>query len=395
MGKTVAAVNHLQRMALTLHRPRPRFAYLAPTYRQGKAIAWDYMIHYAMPIPGVEVNNTELRIDYPNGGQVRIYGADNPDSLRGIYLDGVVLDEYGLHPPAVFTEVLRATLADREGWACFLGTPNGKNQFYDIVQVAKTEPGWWFGEFKASDTGILSPEELAAARQVMTADEYAQEFECSFEAAVKGAIYAAELQTAREQGRVTAVPHEPILPVDTYWDLGIGDSTAIWFVQSLRSGEVRLIDYYEQSGEGLPHYAAVLQARGYVYGTHYAPHDIQVRELASGRSRLEAAASLGIRFQIVPTVPVEDGIHAGRMLFPQCWFDAAKCKAGLEALQHYKRDYNSRLNEFKPQPLHDWASHGSDAYRMLAVQHRVPIERKQREERRYMDPMAAGQGWMQ
>jgi phage terminase large subunit len=372
-GKSVMAVNALQKGALTCRRPRPRFAYIAPTYRQGKSTAWDFMQHFARPIPGIAINQQELRIDYPNSGQVRIYGSDNEDALRGIYLDGVVFDEYGMQSPRVFSEVVRPALADREGWALFIGTPNGKNQFYDVAERAKSgEPGWAYVEYKASDTGVVSAEELAAARSVMTPDEYAQEFECSFQASVRGAIYATELEAARAAGRLCAVPYDPTLPVDTDWDLGVGDATAIWFSQSVRSGEIRLIDYYEASGEGLPFYAQVLRERGYTYGAHWAPHDIRVRELGSGRSRLETATSLGIKFQIVPNIPLEDGIHAVRMLLPRCWFDATKTKAGLETLQHYRRDYNTRLNEFKATPMHDWAEHGASAFRYLAVRHKTP-----------------------
>lgn len=380
-GKTVLAVNELQKGALVCKMPRPRFGYIGPTYTQSKAVAWDYAQFYARPIPGVTANQSELRIDYPNEGQLRLYGADNPDSLRGLYFDGVVLDEYSLHPPKTFTEVIGPTLVDRGGWALFLGTPNGKNQFYDIAQEAKRrqaagDPQWFFAEFKASETGLLDKDYLAQAKSIMTSDEYAQEFECSFEAAVKGAIFTKELEQARTETRITSVPIDPILPVDTDWDLGVGDSTAIWFSQSLRSGEVRLVDYYEASGEGLQHYVQVLQRKGYTYGQHWAPHDIQVKEFASGRSRLEAAQSLGLTFQTCPNVPLEDGIHAARMLFPRCWFDGAKCQAGLEALQHYRRDYNSRINEFKATPVHDWASHGSDAFRYLAVRQQAPRERK-------------------
>lgn len=375
-GKTVLAINQLIRCALTCKKDRPRFAYLAPTYRQGKAIAWDYVQHYCRPIPGVEFNQSELRADFPNKGQLRIYGADSPDALRGIYLDGVVLDEYGLMPGNVFSEVLRPALSDRVGWAFFIGTPNGKNQFYDVVQQAKTTPEWAFAEYKASQTGLIAESELKAARAVMTQDEYQQEFECSFEAAVKGAIYANELQAAREDGRVTRVPYDPVLPVDTDWDLGVGDATAIWFTQSLKTGEIRVIDFYEGSGEGLPFYADVLKRKGYSYGQHWAPHDIQVREFTSGRSRIESAASLGIKFSIAPRHDIEDGIHAGRLIFPRCYFDAEKCKAGLEALQHYRRDYNTRLNEFKPTPVHDWASHAADAWRGFAVRQKVPTKVK-------------------
>ena len=364
-GKTVLAVNELQRGAVTCRKPRPRFAYIGPTYRQGKAVAWDYMQHYARPVPGVEMNQSELRVDYPNEGQSRIYGADNPDSLRGIYLDGVDLDEYGMHPAKTFSEVVAATLVDRGGWALFTGTPNGRNQFYEIAQKARerqaaADPLWAYFEFKASETGLLDAEYLRQAREVMTADEYAQEFECSFEAAVKGSIYSAELQRARDDKRITSVPYDPVLPVDTTWDLGVGDAMSIWFSQSTKGGEVRLIDYYEGSGEGFPFYAAVLKSKGYVYGQHWAPHDVQVREMSSGRSRLEVAEQMGIRFSVTPRLQmgsgeVEEGIHAARMLFPRCWFDAEKCKAGLEALQHYRRDYNERMNEFKATPVHDWA----------------------------------------
>ena len=372
MGKTVGAVIQLIGSALSCRRDRPRYAYIAPTYRQGKATTLDYLQHFTVAIPESSLNLTELRADYANGGQVRIYGADNPDSLRGLYLDGAVFDEYGMQPPNIFSEVVRPALADRQGWALFLGTPNGKNQFYDAAQMAQRDPGWQYLEFKASQTGLIPADELAAARAVMTQDEFDQEFECSWSAAVRGSIYAAEMQRARTEGRITNVPYDPVLPVDTDWDLGVGDATSIWFSQSLRSGEVRFIDYYEASGEGLPHYVDVLRSRGYTYGTHWAPHDIQVRELASGRSKLEAAQSLGLRFKVCPNVGLEDGIHAARMLMPRCWFDAVKCHAGLEALAHYRRDYNSRLNEFKPTPLHDWSSHGSDAYRYLAVRQQPP-----------------------
>lgn len=395
-GKTVWAVNHLIKGALTCKLQRPRFGYIAPTYTHGKATAFDYMQHYSDPIPARRINQSELRIDYPNEGQVRIYGGDNPDSLRGLYFDGVVLDEYGLHVAKTFSEVIGPTLLDRGGSAWFLGTPNGKNQFYDIAQTAKAKmgegnPDWFFAEFRASDTGLIPSAELERARQNMTPDEYAQEFECSFEASVKGAIYARELEQARADGRVASVPYDPALPVDTDWDLGIGDAMAIWFSQSTRSGEVRLIDYVEGSGEGFPFYASLLSAKGYTYGKHWAPHDIGVRELGSGRSRRETALSLGIKFELVPRIhhaaagEVEEGIHAARMLFPRCWFDAIKCAKGIEALMHYRRDYNQSLDEFKATPVHDWASHGADAFRGLAVRHRTP--EIQREAKRTPMPM--------
>lgn len=389
-GKTVLGVNQLQQTALMCERERPRAAYIGPTYTQGKAVAWDYMQFYARPIPAVEFNQSELRVDYPNGGQARIYGADNPDSLRGIYLDRAFFDEYGLHPAKTYTEVIAATLVDRGGSAVFGGTPNGKNQFWDIAQHAKArqtanDPDWFYREYKASETGLLDAGYLAAAKAVMTADEFAQEFECSFEASVKGSIYAREIEQARLEKRITQVPYDPSLPVDTDWDLGIGDAMAVWFSQTARgSGQVRLIDYLEASGEGFPWYASALSKKGYTYGQHWAPHDIAVRELGTGKSRLEVAASFGLRFEVTPRImatvgqEVEEGIHAARMLFPRCWFDAVKCQRGIEALTHYRRDYNQRLGEFKTSPVHDAASHGADAFRGLSVRHREPAEKKRR-----------------
>lgn len=366
-GKTVMAVNHLLKAALTCDKDRPRFHYVGPTYRQAKAVAWDYLKHYAGVVPGATFNESELRADLPNGAQVRLYGADNPDALRGIYSDGAVLDEAGLMQARVWSEVLRPALSDRLGWALFIGTPNGKNLFWDMKNRASQGDGWALIQYKASETGIIDPAELADARGQMTDDEYAQEFECSFEASVRGAIYAKEITFLRESGRIMRLEPEPALPVHTAWDLGIGDAMAIWFAQFDRSGAVRVIDYYENSGEALGHYVNVLQAKPYTYGRHIVPHDAQVRELGSGKSRIEMLKDLGLRCELAPNVKVEDGINAARVFIRKCYFDEAKTAAGLDALQNYRRDYNSRLDEFKATPVHDWASHGADAFRYLAV----------------------------
>lgn len=197
---------------------------------------------------------------------------------------------------------------------------------------------------------------------------------------VPGAIYAVELEQARERGRITKVPYDPMLPVFTYWDLGIGDSTAIWFEQRLRQ-ERRLIDYYEASGESLQHYARVLQTKPYVYGKHYAPHDIQVRELSSGKSRIELAAAMGIRFEVAPNIGIEDGINAVRMQFANCWFDAENCKRGIDCLQNYRRQYNKALGEHTATPVHDQYSHGADAFRYLAVTDATTREKKKPRDR--------------
>ena len=365
-GKTVMGINQLTKGAATCERERPRFGYIAPTLKQAKAVAWDYLKHYTQPIPGVSYNETELRADLPNDARIRLFGADNPDALRGIYLDGVVLDEFPLMQGRTWSEVIRPLLTDRQGWALFIGTPNGKNAFWDIYQAAEGASNWYRAAFKASETGVIPQSELEDARRMMTEDEYAQEFECSFEASVRGAVYAKELAQVRAQGRMTRVPYDPLLPVHTAWDLGVGDSTAIWFAQ-LVGAERRIVDYYEASGEGLQHYAAVLDRKGYKYGRHLAPPDIEVRELGSGRSRKEIAAGLGVKFETVKAMKLEDGINAARMILPTCYFDADKCKQGIECLQNYRWDFNQRMDEFKPTPVHDWASHGADAFRYLAL----------------------------
>jgi phage terminase large subunit len=365
-GKTVLAINHLIRAALTCERERPRFAYLAPTYRQAKAIAWDYLKHYARPVPGFAANESELRVDLPNGSQVRLYGADNPDALRGIYLDGVVLDEFGLMQGKVWSEVLRPALSDRQGWAVFIGTPNGKNAFWEMRDYSARTQDWYLVEHKASETGIIPTAELAAARDTMSADAYAQEFECSFEASVRGAIYAREMTYLRGEGRIKDIPWEPSIAVHTAWDLGMGDSTAIWCIQ-MHNNEARCIDYYEASGEALGHYVNWLRSRPYTWGRHVLPHDAEVRELGTGKSRVEILAGLGIRAVVCKPFGLDDGLEATRLFLKRCWFDQTKCKDGIEALQNYRREENTRTGELKTEPVHDWASHGADAFRYGAL----------------------------
>ena len=185
-----------------------------------------------------------------------------------------------------------------------------------------------------------------------------------------GAIFGKEIQAIEEQGQITHVPHDPALRVDTHWDLGVGDSTSIWFTQSAGRGALHVIDYFEARGEGLPFYAKVLDERNYLYGTHNAPHDIEVRELGSGKSRRETAWDLGINFRVLPKLPLEDGLHAGKLLIPRAWFDRENCKQGLEALRFYHRKYDERNRTFRTSVVHSWASHAADAWRYCAIAQR-------------------------
>jgi hypothetical protein len=365
-GKTVMAINHLLRDAILSEKTNPRYAYIAPTYRQAKNVAWDYLKQFAGAIPMVRFHETELRADLPNGSRIQLLGAENPDSLRGIYLDGAVLDEMADMPESLFPEIIRPALSDRKGWALFIGTPKGHNAFYELFEAAQAQDDWYTKVYKASETGILDDEELGAAKAMMSPDQFEQEFECSWVANVPGAIYGKELQEISEKGRINDVPYDSSALVDTWWDLGVGDSTAIWFTQTI-GRSIHVIDFYENRNEGLPHYKEVLQQKGYIYGTHNAPHDIEVRELGSGKSRREIAYDLGINFRVVPKLPVEDGIHAAQLLISRCWFDRVMCKEGLECLRQYHRAYNQKTRSFRATPVHDWSSHAADAFRYLAV----------------------------
>ena len=387
-GKTVFAINHLLRDCLTSSKERPRYAYLAPTYKQAKTIAWDYLQHYSRPIPGITINQSELRIDYPNGGRIQLFGCDTPDALRGIYLDGCILDEYAQMPSSLFGEVLRPALSDRQGWALFIGTPKGKNAFHSLYEHADNDDKWFAVVHKASETGIVENEELEDAKGIMTDEEYEQEYECSWSAAIRGAVYGKEMAAAIRDDRIGFIPVEPSIPVHTFWDLGIADSMTIWFVQAVGK-EIRFINYYEHTGEGMAHYIGYLDQfkrdHGITYGDHFAPHDIEVRELSTGKSRRDTALKMGIGFRVVAQHKVADGIEATRRLFNRFWFDQKRCKHGIECISQYRYDYDEKRGVFRDAPLHDWASHCADALRQLSMGWNEVLTQKERD----MSPVVA------
>jgi phage terminase large subunit len=370
-GKTVARINKLIRSACECTKPNPRFGYLGPTYTQAKDIAWLYLKHYTAPMAelGLKTNESELTVTLPhNGALIRLYGAENYDRLRGLYFDGIAVDEAQDITPVALTQVILPALADRNGWLDASGTPKGRaGLLYKLYRDAQATPDEWFLQvLKASETGILDADQLGMLKRTMPANEYEQEMECSFDAAITGAYYAKDLERAEADGRITTVPYDPMVPVNTAWDLGIADSMAITFYQAPRGGSVRIIDYYEASGHGLDHYAGVLDKRGYKYGKHYGPHDLAVREIGTGKSRVDVARSLGIPFTVLPALRVEDGINAARMLIPRCVFDRKKCELLLEALRQYREKVDEKLNVSKG-PLHDWTSHAADSFRYLAL----------------------------
>jgi phage terminase large subunit len=364
-GKTVACINDIIKRAVQCKLPNPRYAYLAPTYAQAKEVAWTYLKQYAEPILA-DVHESELRVELINGARIRLHGADNPDRLRGIYLDGIVLDEYATMKPSVWGEIIRPALSDRQGWATFIGTPKGRTGLWDIWEEARKDPERWFRlMLKVSETQIIPEAELRDARRTMTDEQFEQEYECSFEAAVIGAYYGKYMAAAEKDKRICGVPYQPDALVYTAWDLGMRDATAIWFAQMV-GREIHLIDYYDNSGVGLEHYVNLVRSKPYAFAGHIVPHDINVKELTTGMSRYEVLEKLQMTpVRICPQHRVEDGINAVRMKLPMMWFDATKCHQGIDALKLYRAEWDENRKALKPNPVHDWTSHAADAMRYL------------------------------
>lgn len=388
-GKTVFSIMEMIDRALRNERRNPQYAYIAPTYGQAKRVAWQYLKDYCACIPGAKANEAELRIDIPrdnaDGTKDRIrfmlLGAENPDSIRGIYLDGVILDEYAQCPPALWGEVIRAALSDREGWAIFIGTPKGTNHFFEMLQMAKTlqdhiEAEWYTAVLPVSLTRVVSDKELESIKREISPEEYEQEYEVSFTAALRGAYYGEYVNKMESEGRILDFDIDYNYPVRTAWDLGISDSMSIWMYQIV-GREIRIIDYIEESGKGLEHYVRAIQSKGYLLDNngHALPHDGAARELGTGKTRQEMLQELGIRTRVLPRQSVADGIHAVRTLLsrPTVFIHRSKCFKGIDALRNYTRKYDRIKGLFLDTPNHNWASHGSDAFRYLALDLEDPV----------------------
>tara|TARA_R110002020_G_scaffold402806_1_gene612927 strand:+ start:72 stop:1346 length:1275 start_codon:yes stop_codon:yes gene_type:complete len=366
-GKTTLCLNHLIKMAMTSKNHAPRFAYIAPTYSQAKKIAWDYLKFYTEKIPGTKWNESELRCDLLNGSRISLLSSENPDSIRGIYLDACVIDEASNVSQNLIDEVIVPALSDRRGKLFLVSTPQGMNNiFYDYYNKAQADPKWFLYKAKASETGIVDKEELNAALEVMGSAKYDQEFECSFIGNISGSIYGNLVQEIDDKGQIGSVPYDPSFPVSTSFDLGFNDSTAIIFFQQINHS-IHLIDCYENNKEALPHYIEILKSKDYVYDKHYAPHDVDQTEFSTGKTRREVAYQLGIRFRIAPRILLEDGIHAVKMILPRCKIDSDKCSKLLIALRHYHRKFSDKERVYKIKPVRDFSSHMVDSLRCLAT----------------------------
>ena len=370
-GKTVACINDLIYKALMEGKEDGRYAYVAPYYSQAKNIAWDYLQRFAQPVLS-KANQSELWVELITGARIRLFGADNPDALRGLYLDGIVLDEYADMRPRIWGEIIRPLLADRLGWAVFIGTPKGHNGFWDVYSNALNNPEWYVKTLRASQTNLLPASELADAAKMMSQDQYLQEFECDFESAILGAFYGKEMRALTDSGRITNVEYDPLFPVHTAWDLGYSDDTSIWWYQVVH-GEIRLLDYHSSNGQPIAFYTGLIQAKereyGYNYGIHWLPHDARAKTLASNGKSIIEQLSVKIpleKMKIVPSLSLQDGIQASRLALMRAWFDT-KCDDGIECLRQYQREYDEDKKVFRDKPRHDWTSHGADAFRMLSI----------------------------
>lgn len=369
MGKTVACLNDLIDKAMHNILIAPRYGYIAPFYKQAKDIAWSYLKYYAAPVIE-KVMESELSVILKNGALIRLYGADNPDSLRGVYFDGVILDEFGDMAPRLFGEVIAPTLADRKGWVVFIGTPKGPNHFFDLWNKAANDDRWFKRMHRASETGIIDNEELEMLATLPGSDEdtFRQEFECDFHAAIRGAFYGKLLNEIEALGQLCKVDWDPSLPVITGWDLGWSDDTSVWFAQRRPDG-IAIIDFFTVSGYSIDDIIYQLQQKPYTYDQFLLPHDAKSKSLQTGKSIREQLWGAGIKSVIVPDVGVQNGIQAVRKTLPKVWFDITNedVKLGVNALRMYQREWDDRNRIFKQSPKHDWSSNPADAFRMLCL----------------------------
>lgn len=388
-GKDDVALHHTACAAM--QRPG-NYWHMLPEYGQARKAIWEAVnpatgkrrIDEAFPEAIRENTRTQdMMIRFKNGATWQLIGSDNFDSIVGSPPVGLVFSEYALADPRSWA-YLRPILAQNQGWAVFITTPRGKNHAHGLYKMALDDPDWFAEVSTVAKSNVFTPEQLEKERRELIVefgpDEgealFQQEYYCSFDGMVIGSYYGTIIDQLDRDEHICNVPYDPSLPVWTSWDLGVGDATGIWFFQYRTDmREIRVIDYYEASGEGLAYYAKELNRRPYHYAGHIMPHDIRVRELGTGRSRYEMAQELGIKpITIARSLPVDDGINAVRSILPKCYFDKKKTAQGLEALRSYRKEYDEKRKEYKNKPYHDWTSHGSDSFRYFAVGHQAPVK---------------------
>lgn len=390
-GKDLTCVNI---MAIKAFQRVGTYWYVLPYANQARRIVWNGMtgegkkfIDYFPKEVVEKKSEQEMRIHLKNGSVIQLMGSDDPDKMVGANPIGVVFSEYSISDPSAW-QLINPILAENGGWALFNGTPRGENHFYKILLRAQSEGDWYSSHLSVKDTKVIAANELRKARNELNNEaRFQSEYMCSFKTPIEGAYYGAQINKAYKEKRVVdTIAVDPMLPVHTAWDLGMDDATTIWFIQLFKS-EIRVVHYYENSGEGLPHYARYLHLwsnqKDVTYGKHYAPHDIKVRELGTGKSRLETARGLGLKFTQVKKLAIIDGIEAVRNILNRCWFAKDGCYAGLEALKGYHKEFDSSRGVFRKTPVHDKNSHGADAFRTLAVGLKQPSFSKVKQTNEY------------
>lgn len=371
-GKDSVAINWTARAAFTRTGV---YWHMLPEGKQGRKVIWDSVdsqgrrvIDQAFP-PELRaaVNDQEMKMRLSNGSIWQVVGSDNYDSLVGGNPVGIVFSEYAVAKPSAW-DYIRPILAENEGWAIFIYTPRGRNHGFIRYELAKQDPDWFAEILTVEDTKAIDRKAIDEERRAgMPEDMIEQEFYCSFSGVQVGSYYGEIIKKLEGEGQICPVPFDPDLLVYTGWDLGMADSTSIWFAQVTQSGSIRIIDHYKNQGLALAHYIKYVKARPYIYGAHFAPHDVQVRDYASGLTRVQTAIRLGLKFRVNPLLSVSDGIDSVRQLLPKCWFDEKRCDKGLESLRSYHREWDDRKMCYADQPFHDWSSHDSDAFRALAI----------------------------
>lgn len=348
------------------------YHYYFPTMADGRKILWNGIDKAGFPLinhfPSDLIDSkrdTDMVIKAKNGSLFQIIGSDRVESV-GTNPVGSVFSEFSKQNPR-WWDLVRPILAENEGWAIFNWTPRGKNHAYRMDRMARNNPKWFYQLLTADMTNAISQEAIDEDRlSGMSEEMVQQEYYCSYSLGVEGAYYGRILGKLWDDGRIGNVAIDPNALTHTAWDLGYGDSTAIWFFQ-LVGNEIHLVDYYENHGEAIRHYVDILNDKGYLYGTHYGPHDVKKGSLATGETLLETAAGLGLIFETLQREhDVDDGIERARGIFHRCWFDQERCKQGIDCLENYHSDYNEKNAVYSTRPTHDWASHGADAFRYLS-----------------------------
>lgn len=387
------------------HRRVATYWHLLPEATQARKAIWDAVnphsgkrrIDEAFPLElRSSTREQEMMIKFKNGSTWQVVGSDNYNSLVGSPPAGVVYSEWALANPLSWGYI-RPILAENGGWALFIYTPRGRNHGAELYEAGLKNPEWFVQKMTAEETGHISKERLDKELQEYIAENgpemgkalFNQEFYCSFDAANIGAVYADWVNTAENEGRLTAVAYDKNATVNTAWDLGFGDTTCIWFYQLIHD-EIHIIDCFESNGHDVKYYCDYLANKGYRYDKHYVPHDANHKLMAAGgRSIAQQALDYGVDMIVIPATSQANSIAATRKILGLCWFDEVKCEYGLKALRNYRFKFDNNTRVFSDVPLHDWSSNYSDAFEIIGLTNVDTVYPKKKEEPKFLHQLTA------